>query len=51
MLCIAPKLLNAQFNFQRNLGTYFGDERFVLTNSEIDSNDNLYIAGTIYGPR
>jgi hypothetical protein len=29
LLCIAPKLLNAQFNFQRNLGTYFGDERFV----------------------
>ena len=40
---------NAQFNFQRSWGTYFGDERFVLTDSEIDSQGNLYIVGTVNG--
>jgi len=40
---------NAQFNFQRSWGTYFGDERFVLTDSEIDSNGNLYIVGIVNG--
>jgi hypothetical protein len=43
------KNINAQFNFQRSWGTYFGDERFVLTDSEIDSNGNLYIVGSVYG--
>jgi hypothetical protein len=43
------KNLNAQFNFQRSWGTYFGDERFELRDSKIDSNGNLYIAGNVYG--
>lgn len=43
------KNINAQFNYQRSWGTYFGDERFVLTDSETDSNGNLYIAGIING--
>ncbi len=39
----------SQFNFQRSWGTYFGDERFELTDSKIDSNGNLYIVGSFYG--
>lgn len=46
---LLSKNINAQFNYQRSWGTYFGDERFILSDSEIDSNGNLYITGTIYG--
>ena len=42
-------LANAQFNFQRSWGTYFGDERFELSGSKIDSQGNLYIVGSVYG--
>ena len=40
---------NAQFNFQRSWGTYFGDERFEFSDSKVDSSGNLYIVGSIYG--
>lgn len=50
LICLLfSKNINAQFNYQRSWGTYFGDERFVLTDSEIDSNGNLYITGNVYG--
>lgn len=39
----------SQFNFQRNWGTYFGDERFVVNDSAIDRDGNLYIVGGIAG--
>ena len=40
---------NAQFNFQRSWGTYFGDERFVFTDSAVDNAGNLYVIGTLDG--
>ena len=40
---------NAQFNFQRSWGTYFGDERFDFSDSKVDRSGNLYIVGSIYG--
>lgn len=43
------KKINAQFNYQRSWGTYFGDERFELGGSKIDSQGNLYIVGSVYG--
>jgi hypothetical protein len=39
----------SQFNFQRSWGTYFGDDRFHLSDSKIDRDGNLYIIGTIDG--
>jgi hypothetical protein len=48
-LSLVTTKIAAQFNFQRSWGTYFGDERFVLSDSEIDSKGNLYIVGTING--
>jgi Secretion system C-terminal sorting domain/Beta-propeller repeat len=40
--------LNAQdFNYTRNWGTYFGDERYGLQDSKVDSQGNLYIVGII----
>lgn len=39
----------SQFNFQRNWGTYFGDERFELSGSKIDNDGNLYIVGSFLG--
>jgi hypothetical protein len=33
------------FNFQRNWGTYFGDERFRLKDSKTDREGNLYLVG------
>jgi hypothetical protein len=39
----------SQFNFQRSWGTYFGDERFKIADSKIDSDGNLYIVGSFYG--
>lgn len=41
--------VNAQFNFQRSWGTYFGDERFGFTDSAVDNAGNLYLIGTLYG--
>lgn len=46
---LISKNINAQFNFQRSWGTYFGDERFELGSSKIDSQGNLYIVGSVYG--
>ncbi len=43
------KNINAQFNYQRSWGTYFGDERFELGASKIDSQGNLYIVGSVNG--
>lgn len=48
-LSLVTTKIAAQFNFQRSWGTYFGDERFILSDSEIDSKGNLYIVGTING--
>lgn len=48
-IVVFSNITYSQFNFQRSWGTYFGDERFVLSDSEIDSNGNLYIAGIING--
>ncbi len=48
-LSLVTTKIAAQFNFQRSWGTYFGDERFVLSDSEIDSTGNLYIVGNING--
>ena len=39
----------SQFNFQRSWGTYFGDERYQLSDSKLDSAGNLYIVGTLDG--
>jgi hypothetical protein len=39
----------AQFNFERNWGTYLGDERFVFADSKVDRDGNLYIVGYING--
>lgn len=41
--------VSSQFNLQRSWGTYFGDERFELKDSKVDSDGNLYIVGSIYG--
>jgi hypothetical protein len=49
IITLLSTTLNAQFNFQRSWGTYFGDERFELEGSKIDSQGNLYIAGNVYG--
>jgi hypothetical protein len=43
------KNINAQFSYQRSWGTYFGDERFELSGSKIDSQGNLYMVGAVYG--
>lgn len=37
----------AQFNYERNWATYFGDENVIVLDSDIDSDGNLYIAGKI----
>lgn len=34
-----------EFNYDRNWGTYFGDERFYLQDSKVDAQGNLYIVG------
>lgn len=49
ILSLLTTKIAAQFNFERSWGTYFGDERFVLSDSEIDSIGNLYIVGTVNG--
>lgn len=49
LLFINSYLVSAQFNFQRDWGTYFGDERFTFSSSVIDNLGNLYIVGTIDG--
>ncbi len=49
LVCFSTNIY-AQFNFQRSWGTYFGDERFELKDSKIDSNGNLYIVGSVFGP-
>ncbi|MFD2891369.1 T9SS type A sorting domain-containing protein [Flavobacterium chuncheonense] len=43
------KTIEAQFNYQRNWGTYFGDERFELKSSKIDSQGNIYLVGAVKG--
>jgi hypothetical protein len=43
------KTIEAQFNYQRNWGTYFGDERFELKRSIIDSQGNIYLVGAVKG--
>ena len=40
-------LFSQSFNFQKSWGTYFGDERFSLKDSNIDNNGNLYIVGFV----
>lgn len=49
IVLFTSNLINSQFNFQRSWGTYFGDERFIFTDSAIDNNGNLYLIGTIEG--
>jgi hypothetical protein len=48
ILLISFSANSQNFNFQRSWGTYFGDERFLLSDSKIDSQGNLYIAGAIF---
>lgn len=48
LLFVSSWSLNAQdFNYIRSWGTYFGDERFSLQDSKVDSKGNLYIVGAI----
>ncbi len=48
LLLVSSWSLNAQdFNYTRSWGSYFGDERFSLQDSKVDSQGNLYIVGTI----
>jgi Secretion system C-terminal sorting domain/Beta-propeller repeat len=48
ILLISFSANSQNFNFQRSWGTYFGDERFLLSDSKIDSQGNLYIVGAIF---
>jgi Secretion system C-terminal sorting domain/Beta-propeller repeat len=48
LLLVSSWSLNAQdFNYHRSWGTYFGDERFILQDSKVDSQGNLYIVGIV----
>jgi hypothetical protein len=48
LLLISFAASSQNFNFQRSWGTYFGDERFFLSDSKTDHLGNLYIVGKIY---
>lgn len=46
LITFIPIVLSSQVtHFNRDFGTYFGDERFSLHGSTIDRNGDLYIAG------
>jgi Secretion system C-terminal sorting domain len=48
-LLISLTTFAQNFNLQRSWGAYAFDERFILNDSKVDSQGNLYIVGTAIG--
>ncbi len=47
LILSALNSFSQNFNFQRSWGTYFGDHRFLLQDSKVDKNGDLYIVGAV----